>query len=329
MKFSQMKHFHHHNHEDKCTLESLKNAYEIIKRRGIASANLHEQEQIWIPVSMEDTRTHANCLTKSLTQVRDCGLICLKPADYVSLLHACVSRRAVRDGKGIHAHVIKVGFEPVTNVANSLIDKYGKCGRIEDARQLFGNMPQRDPCSWTSILTGYVSHGRIEDARDVFDKMPERSVISWNAMIAGYAEHGHGKEALHLYCQMQRIGMKPDGFTFGSVLSVCACMGDLRYGKEINVQVIKLGSEVDVFVGTALVDMYAKCGSIEIARQLFDEMPVINVVSWTAMIVGYAQNWKAEEATRFFLRIHHAGYAHNSHGEEALKLGFQMHRCSC
>ncbi|XP_057843710.2 pentatricopeptide repeat-containing protein At2g27610 isoform X3 [Cryptomeria japonica] len=128
----------------------------------------------------------------------------------------------------------------------------------------------------------------------------------------GYAREGFGKEnALNLYCQMQRMGFKPDGFTFASVLSVCASLRALGYGEEVHVQIIKIGMKFDVFVGTAVVDMYAKCGNIEIARQVFDEMPVRNVVSWTAMITGYAHNGRPEEAANFFHQIHCAGMKPN------------------
>ncbi|KAH9310930.1 hypothetical protein KI387_025965, partial [Taxus chinensis] len=224
----------------------------------------------------------------------------------------CVSRRALKEGKIVHGHMIKVGFESGVYVVNCLIDMYAKCGKIEDARQVFDKGLERDTCSWTTMISGYANSSSMEDARELFDKMPDRSLVSWNAMIAGYTRHGFEKEmSLNLYCEMQQMGMRPDAFTFASVLRACAGFAALGHGKGIHVQIIKIGVEFNVFVGTALVDMYAKCGSIEIARQVFDEMPARNVVSWTAMIVGYAQNGQAKEAFKFFHHVHRAGMKPN------------------
>ncbi|XP_057843708.2 pentatricopeptide repeat-containing protein At2g22070 isoform X2 [Cryptomeria japonica] len=277
-------------------------------------------------IIQDHLRLPIQCLTKCLDDdTLNARLTQVSADTYSRLLLDCVRRRCLREGMTVHGQLIKVGFEPYTYVLNCLIDMYVKCGRMDDARQVFENMPIRDFCSWTTVLSGYANSGHMDYARELFNKMPKRNVVSWNAMIAGYAREGFGKEnALNLYCQMQRMGFKPDGFTFASVLSVCASLRALGYGEEVHVQIIKIGMKFDVFVGTAVVDMYAKCGNIEIARQVFDEMPVRNVVSWTAMITGYAHNGRPEEAANFFHQIHCAGYAQNDYGEEALKLGFQM-----
>eukprot|EP01018_Ginkgo_biloba_P034077 Gb_04446 [translate_table: standard] len=195
----------------------------------------------------------------------------MHPNDFTFLfvLKACASLSALQRGKQIHDEIIKSQFESHVYVGNALIDMYGKCGNLDIARQLF-------------------------------DKMSTRNAVSWSTMIAGYAQSGHANEALTLFYQMQLAGLKPNRVTFLSALLACAEFGALQQGKDIHDYIIKNGFDTDVSVRTALVDMYAKCGSIESARQLFDKMPKRDVVSWSAMISGYAQNGHANEALTLF-----------------------------
>eukprot|EP01018_Ginkgo_biloba_P022446 Gb_27176 [translate_table: standard] len=194
--------------------------------------------------------------------------------EYACLLKSCCDVKAGKEGKRLHAHIIKAGNEYRVFLVNHLITMYSKCGNVVCARQ-------------------------------AFDKMSERNAVSWTAMIAGYTQNDNGVEALRLFCQMQREGIESDRFSFSSVLRASAGASAIQPGEQLHAHVIKMDFEGDVFVGSALVDMYAKCGSIEIARKVFDKMPERNVVSWTAMIAGYAQN---------------------GHGGQSLKLLCQMQR---
>ena len=150
----------------------------------------------------------------------------------------------------------------------------------------------------------YAKCGSIRDARLVFDEMGKRNVISWNAMIVGYAQNGHCEEAFEVFRQMQRVGMKPDQITYMSILNACACPVALERGREVHAHIIDAGLQSDVRVGTALVNMYAKCGSIRDARLVFDKMGNRNVISWNAMIAGYAQHGHCEEAFEVFRQMH-------------------------
>jgi pentatricopeptide repeat protein len=187
-------------------------------------------------------------------------------------LKACASLSALQYGKEIHDHVIRNGFEFDVFVGNSLIGMYAKCGRLEDALQLF-------------------------------DKMPRRVVVSWNSMIAGYAQNGLANEALRLFNQMLTEDMKPDLVTVKSVLPACANLAALQQGKWIHDYVIQQGFDLDAVVGTALIDMYAKCGRIKTARQVFDKMLRRDVVSWSAMIAGYALSGNSREALKLFYQM--------------------------
>eukprot|EP01018_Ginkgo_biloba_P018692 Gb_36085 [translate_table: standard] len=188
---------------------------------------------------------------------------------YPFLLTACATLLALEEGKEIHAHIIKTGFESDVFVGNSLVALYAKCQSIDIARHLF-------------------------------DGMSHRSVVSWNAMIAGYAQSGHADEALTLYHEMQLAGMTANSVTVVSVLQACAHLADLPQGKGTHGYIIRSGIELNIFVENALIDMYAKCGKVEIARQLFDKMPTRDVVSWNAMVAGYAQGEHSNEALTLF-----------------------------
>eukprot|EP01018_Ginkgo_biloba_P022189 Gb_02998 [translate_table: standard] len=289
---------------------------------------------------------------------------------YASLLQGCVNTKALADGKKLHAHMMKTGFDADMFAGNNLVNMYAKCGSLVYARQVFDKMAERNVVSWTTMIAGYVQQGYVEEAlklfspmqwfgvkpnqftfasilracsggaaleagrqyhayvvkdgfesnsfvgnalldmyakcgsvvntRKMFDKMHNRDVVSWNAMIAGYAQCGYDEEALELFGQMQRVGLNWDCTTFSTVLGVCASLAALELGKQLHTLVIKTRGQSNVFVGSTLVDMYAKCGRVEDARLVFDKMQVRNVVSWTAMIAGYGQHGNGEETLKLF-----------------------------
>eukprot|EP01018_Ginkgo_biloba_P030322 Gb_23083 [translate_table: standard] len=188
------------------------------------------------------------------------------------VLNACAGLCAVQRGKKIHDHIIRSGFESDAYVGNALIDMYAKCGSMDYAFQ-------------------------------VFDKMSERDVISWTAMIAGNVQNGNAYDALKQFHQMHQVGVKPNPVTIASVLPAYAQLTALRQAKEIHSYIIRNGFESNVFVESALVDMYIKCSTVEFARQVFDKVSKSCVVSWNAMIAGYAQNGYANEALKLFRQM--------------------------
>eukprot|EP01018_Ginkgo_biloba_P032088 Gb_22772 [translate_table: standard] len=226
---------------------------------------------------------------------------------FASVLPACASLAALEQGKDIHKEISRRGFESDIFVSNALLDMYTKCASIEKARHVFDKIPQRDMISWIAVISGYAQNGHINEAQKLFWKMPERNVVSWTTVIAAYAKHGFAEEALKLFYEMQRTGVRPNQFTFSSVLSACADLAALDEGKEIHEEINKRGIRANVFVGNALVDMYAKCGNIENARYVFDKMSKHDVVSFNAMIVGYAMHGCCKEALQLFEQMQHTG----------------------
>jgi len=182
----------------------------------------------------------------------------------------------------------------------AMIAGYAQKGWFDEALKLFWGMPEQDTISWTAMVVGYAQNGHLDEALEFFRKMPEHNIVSWTAMIAGYVQNGYFEEGLKLFQEMRVNGMKPTSDTFNSILPACASMVALEHGKEIHEDIMRSGFLFDVFVGNALVDMYAKCGSIGDAYKVFEKMPARNVVSWTAMLVGYAIHGYGKEALQMF-----------------------------
>ncbi|XP_057841966.2 pentatricopeptide repeat-containing protein At2g13600 [Cryptomeria japonica] len=228
----------------------------------------------------------------------------------VGVLNACASVgvEAQEQGKQVHGYAITNGLVFCNSiVSNALIDMYGKCERIDDARRVFDTMPHHDVVSWTAIIKGYVQLGEVEIARELFNNTLERNIVTWNTLMAGYAQQGYGEDTLILFGKMLRQDVKPDHFTFVSVLSACAGLAVLECGRQVHCQITRTGHDVTIFLGNALVDMYAKCGSTVNAHNLFDRMLERDVVSWNAMMVGYAQNGYGKEALQLFEKMLDAG----------------------
>ena len=211
---------------------------------------------------------HVNEAFALFSQMRQVGL---KPNQitYVSILNACGCPAALERGKEVHAHIIAAGFQSDMRVGTALVNMYAKCGSIRDARLVFNSMSKRD-------------------------------IISWTAMIVGYAEHGHCGGAFEIFRQMQQVGMKPDQITYMSILNACVCPTALERGKEVHAHIIDSGYPCDVRVGNALVNMYAKCGSIGDARLVFDKMGKRDVITWNALIGGLALYGCGQEALQVF-----------------------------
>eukprot|EP01018_Ginkgo_biloba_P021055 Gb_39560 [translate_table: standard] len=300
---------------------------------------------------------------------------------YAEILQPCANMNAVEEGKLVHAHMIRTGFKPGRFIGNHLTFMYARSGYLEDARQVFDRMSERNVVSWTAMIAAYVQHGHaeeglelflqmqradiqqnqftfssllgvcdsladlelgkqihalviktqfesyaflgnalvtmyckcasVEDAGRVFDRMHERSVVSWTAMISGHVQQGHVKEGLKFFSQMQLTGMKPNQFTFATILSACSSGDFMDHGKQVHCHSVRTGFESNIFVGNALVTMYAECGSIESAKNVFDGMPKRDLVSCNAMIAGYTQHEHGEEALKLSCQILTAGMKPN------------------
>ncbi|CAM8909784.1 unnamed protein product [Rhodiola kirilowii] len=229
----------------------------------------------------------------------------VEPTSYTfpSVIKACGLGCVGRIGGNVHAQILKSGFEWNVFVQTCLIEFYSKVRDVGGAWKVFDEMPERDVFAWSTMVSVYVQDGDMVAARKLFDEMPERSTASWNPMIDGYAKLGCFREALAVFVEMQRSGIVPDEVTMVTAISACAHLGALDLGKEIHFSALQNGYHIDVFFGSALIDMYAKCGSLDRALVVFFKLREKNLFCWNSIIDGLAAHGHAIEALNVFAEM--------------------------
>ncbi|XP_010243118.1 PREDICTED: pentatricopeptide repeat-containing protein At2g22410, mitochondrial-like [Nelumbo nucifera] len=219
----------------------------------------------------------------------------------ITVLSACSQMGDIGLGKIVHEYIEKNRVNCNLNLLNALADMYVKCGCLNTAREIFEKMEVRDAFSWTIMINGYAKQGDLNFARKLFDEMPERNVVSWNAMIAGYSQNNQPNEALELFHEMKELGVVPIESTLVCVLSACAQSECLDLGRWIHQHYVgQKRIQPSVILTNAIIDMYAKCGDIDAAAKLFNEMQDKDLVTWNSMIAGYAAHGYADQALGLF-----------------------------
>ncbi|XVE60422.1 hypothetical protein DITRI_Ditri05aG0127400 [Diplodiscus trichospermus] len=198
-----------------------------------------------------------------------------------SVLKACGEEKALKLGRQLHCAIIKRMFKSDVFIGTSLVDMYAKCGDILDARTVFNGMRSRNMVTWTSIIAGYARKGLGEDAISLFRVMRRRNIIANNLTIV-------------------------------SILRACGSLGDLLMGREVHAQIVKKSTQTNMYIGSTLVWFYCKCGEYDIASKVLQQMPLRDVVSWTAMISGCASLGHEAEAFDFLKEMMEEGVEPNS-----------------
>lgn len=206
-------------------------------------------------------------------------------------------------GRVVHAHVLKFGFWDDLFVVSALIEFYCAVFDMETARMLFDKAPVKDVVMWTAMIDGYGKVGAAEAARMLFDEMPERNVISWSALIAAYSRVSDFKEVLNLFRQLQEAGIEPNESILVSVLTACAHLGAVTQGLWVHSYAKQRNFIQNTILATALVDMYSKCGYVESALRVFEDIPVKDAGAWNAMISGVAMNGDAKKSIDLFNKM--------------------------
>ncbi|KAL3522216.1 hypothetical protein ACH5RR_015050 [Cinchona calisaya] len=208
----------------------------------------------------------------------------------------------LRDCKGLCRVFDEISVKDVAPW-NVLILGFMEFGLTGEAKRAFTLMPVKNAFSWSSLINGYIKNKMLREARSVLDMMTENDVVCWTAMIKGYVQWESFVEALELFVVMLNSGPRPNHFTFSSVLDACAGCSSLLMGNQVHSCILKFGIVLDVILSTSLLDMYAKCGDIEVAYHIFQSMPDKNLVSWNSMIGGYARHGLARTALEEFERM--------------------------
>ncbi|WCJ24063.1 Tetratricopeptide repeat (TPR)-like superfamily protein [Euphorbia peplus] len=238
----------------------VRKIFEMMPNRDIVS---------WNTVISGDAQ-NGNC-EEALMMVREMGEACLKPDPFTlsSVLPLFAEYVNVDKGKEIHGYAIRHGFDQDVVIGSGLIDMYAKCTRVEDSLRVFSVLPKRD-------------------------------AISWNSIIAGCVQNSLFDEGLRYFRLMMKAKVRPRPVSFSSILPVCSHMTKLNLGKQLHGHIIRTGYDDNMFIASSLVDMYAKCGNVEVARWIFDKMETHDMVAWTAIIMGYALHGHARDAIFLF-----------------------------
>uniref|UniRef100_A0A0E0HDI4 Pentatricopeptide repeat-containing protein n=1 Tax=Oryza nivara TaxID=4536 RepID=A0A0E0HDI4_ORYNI len=207
-------------------------------------------------------------------------------------------------GEQLHGYVVKAGCRLDACVATALIDMYGKCGRADEIVRVFDESSHMDVASCNALVAGLSRNAQVSEALRLFREFVGRgielNVVSWTSIVACCVQNGRDLEAVDLFREMQSEGIEPNSVTIPCVLPAFANIAALMHGRSAHCFSLRKGFHHDIYVGSALVDMYAKCGRVRDARMIFEAMPYRNVVSWNAMIGGYAMHGEAENAVRLF-----------------------------
>ncbi|XP_021737073.1 pentatricopeptide repeat-containing protein At1g20230-like [Chenopodium quinoa] len=225
-------------------------------------------------------------------------------SSFSSVLAAIADLEVLNVGIQVHGYVIKRGFACDKWVVSSLVDMYGKYACVSEMKQVFDEMGCMEIGSCNALVSALARNGLVNDALAMFSQMRERkmdlNVVSWTSMISCCSQNGKDVEALELFTAMQLAGVKPNAVTIPCLLPACGNIAALMHGKAAHCFSIRRQITNDVFVGSALIDMYAKCGKIRDSQLCFDAMPTRNTVSWNAVIGGYAMHGKDKEALEMF-----------------------------
>lgn len=256
---------------------------------------------------------------------------CSRAYRFIEECDKCDRFAIVSKGSEVHCSVLKMGFDEDPCIQNSLLYMYCQFGFVAIAQHLFDemssgslyswnimisaydrindfksadyllrSMPHKNVVSWNTVIARYIKLGNVEAARRVFQFMPERDVVSWNSVIAGCVSVKDYEGALALFSEMQNAEVQPTQVTLISVLGACAETGALEVGKKIHESLKSREHKIEGYLGNALLNMYAKCGCLSSAWQIFNEMSIKPVSCWNAMIVGLAVHGYCEEALKLF-----------------------------
>ncbi|OAY77719.1 Pentatricopeptide repeat-containing protein, partial [Ananas comosus] len=253
----------------------------------------------------------------------------------VAILPVVGQAKSLRQGKGIHGYCMRRRFdEKDVLVGTAVLDMYAKCERLDHACKVFNRMMVRNEVTWSAIISGYVScdrmaevlglfndmmladltagnsllsmyaqAGNTDDALALFDEMPVSDTVSYSALISGFIQNGNAEEAFLIFKKMQLSNIEPDDATMVGIIPACAHLAALQHGKCSHGYVIVRGFTSDNSICNALIDMYAKCGRIDLSRKVYDKMPTRDIVTWNTLIAGYGLHGLGHEAISLFIAM--------------------------
>ncbi|XP_073013032.1 pentatricopeptide repeat-containing protein At4g14820-like [Typha latifolia] len=237
------------------------------------------------------------------------GGLSLDPVALATAITACRQLGGdPKPAKVIHGFIVTSGAEIDPFVSTELIRIYGGSYELALSHKIFDAMPVKTVVAWNAIIHQFVKHGEIQTGYRLFIEMPNRDAISWNTLISGYCQVGQYREALSAFRKMLSSQVKPNILTMCTVLSACASIGMLETGIWVHSYIERNCTSFDGSLDHCLIDMYAKCGSIEKAVQVFEKVPMRrDLYSWTSVICALAMHGIAIDAVQMFARMQQVG----------------------
>lgn len=267
------------------------------------------------------------------------GIVCKDMISWSGIIGCYADNHHYQGAFQLFSQMQLAGFKPNNFVLSSVLKACAGLGAIGVGRGIhsgaFKTRYETDPYVRISLIQLYTVSDHIEDARQVFEEIPEKDVIPWSFLIARYSQSDRCKEAIDLFLRMRQQLVVPNQFTFSSILQACATVKNFEFGKQIHSHVLKAGLNTDIYVSNAVMDFYAKCGCIESSLDIFSESKNRNDVTWNILIVAYAQLGDGEEALNLFRKMLHdqvqvtevtySSVLHACARLAALEAGIQLH----
>ncbi|KAK6134486.1 hypothetical protein DH2020_031768 [Rehmannia glutinosa] len=253
------------------------------------------------------------------------GHVGTEPTVLTVIFESCGRIGRYKEGCQVHGLASRLGFEFDVFMSNCIIAMYSRLGCINEARNLFSTMNEKDVVSWNALIHGYVQAGRLEEAHELFEKMGSKDSASWTTLITGFSNKGLTEKSIQLFNKMperddvawtalisgfvnngeheEAICWFANHLALSSLLRASASLAFLSLGLQIHASVFKMDMEHNLSIQNSLVSMYSKCGIVNDAYKIFKSITTPDIVSFNSMITGFAHNGFGGEALELFRQL--------------------------
>ncbi|XP_020598724.1 pentatricopeptide repeat-containing protein At3g57430, chloroplastic [Phalaenopsis equestris] len=263
---------------------------EIVKARHVFDGVSEQRLGLWNAMISGYSQNAFDEEALNLFIVMEDAGLCPNATTLASVLPSCVRSQVFSSKESIHGYVVKRRLESDKYVQNALMDMYSRVGKMEVSWKIFSSMGSRDVVTWNTMISGCIAADRFTEAFKLLSEMQITRKRTADCEEAG--EESKNSERLYHH--------RPNNITLMILLPACASLTALTKGKEIHCYAIRNILDYDIAVGSALVDMYAKCGCLTLSRRVFERMPKLNVITWNVLIMAYGMNGHGQEALKLF-----------------------------